>query len=87
MLEYGLVPLSNGLLSGKYKPGIDDQMLKEDSNTLPIMAARWNKDNERSFWNIVKTHEVSEEIVDQPVTFLLTGPQTKLVFFRSCRHY
>jgi aryl-alcohol dehydrogenase-like predicted oxidoreductase len=61
-------PLGGGLLSGKYKPGIDDQKdvegrLKHITNNGGEVSS---KDNERN-WNIVKTlHEVSEEI-NQPM--------------------
>jgi len=61
-------PLGGGLLSGKYKPGIDDQ--KEVKGRLKHITDNGgevsSKDNERN-WNIVKTlHEVSKEI-NQPM--------------------
>ncbi len=61
-------PLGGGLLSGKYKPGIDSQndvegRLKHITDNGGEVSS---KDNERN-WNIVKAlHEVSEEI-DQPM--------------------
>ncbi|MGB5983532.1 MAG: aldo/keto reductase [Nonlabens sp.] len=61
-------PLGGGLLSGKYKPGIDDQedvegRLKHITDNGGEVSS---KDNERN-WNIVKAlHEVSEEI-NQPM--------------------
>ncbi|WP_194851437.1 aldo/keto reductase [Nonlabens antarcticus] len=61
-------PLGGGLLSGKYKPGIDGQKdvqgrLKQITDNGGEVSS---KDNERN-WNIVKTlHEVSEEI-NQPM--------------------
>ncbi len=61
-------PLGGGLLSGKYKPGIDDQ--KDVEGRLKHITDNGgevsSKDNERN-WNIVKAlHEVSKEI-DQPM--------------------
>lgn len=61
-------PLGGGLLSGKYKPGIDGQ--KEVKGRLKHITENGgevsSKDNERN-WNIVKTlHEVSKEI-NQPM--------------------
>ncbi len=61
-------PLGGGLLSGKYKPGIDDQenvegRLKHITDNGGEVSS---KDNDRN-WKIVKAlHEVSEEI-DQPM--------------------
>ena len=61
-------PLGGGLLSGKYKPGIDDQedvegRLKHITDNGGEVSS---KDNDRN-WNIVKAlHEVSEEI-NQPM--------------------
>ncbi|AZQ45141.1 aldo/keto reductase [Nonlabens ponticola] len=61
-------PLGGGLLSGKYKPGIDDQedvegRLKHITDNGGEVSSKDNKRN----WNIVKTlQEVSEEI-NQPM--------------------
>ncbi|PRP68404.1 aldo/keto reductase [Nonlabens agnitus] len=61
-------PLGGGLLSGKYKPGIDDQSDVEGrlKHITENGGEVTSKDNERN-WNIVKAlHEVSEEI-NQPM--------------------
>ncbi|SCY31076.1 Predicted oxidoreductase [Nonlabens sp. Hel1_33_55] len=61
-------PLGGGLLSGKYKPGIDEQEDVEGrlKHIVDNGGEVSSKDNERN-WNIVKTlHEVSEEI-NQPM--------------------
>ena len=61
-------PLGGGLLSGKYKPGINDQ--KDVEGRLKHITDNGgevsSKDNERN-WNIVKAlHDVSEKI-NQPM--------------------